>query len=144
MNTVKVNVSELSGAALDWCVAKCEALPVARHNTGTIYLIDTPWADKSRIKWLAEYSPSKHWAQGGPIIDREHICLRPTFTEGGYRTDKSMDAVNAKIDLPNGSTVFDPVKVVQEYGPTPLIAAMRCYVASKLGEVVEVPAELMG
>lgn len=27
------------------------------------------------------------------------------------------------------------------YGPTPLIAAMRCYVASKLGEEVEIPDE---
>ena len=30
------------------------------------------------------------------------------------------------------------------YGPTPLIAAMRCYVASKLGDEVEVPVELLG
>jgi hypothetical protein len=29
------------------------------------------------------------------------------------------------------------------YGPTPLIAAMRCYVASKLGDEVDVPEELM-
>jgi len=28
------------------------------------------------------------------------------------------------------------------YGPTPLIAAMRCFVASKLGEEVDVPQEL--
>jgi hypothetical protein len=30
-----------------------------------------------------------------------------------------------------------------QYGPTPLIAAMRCYVASKLGDEVEVPDELL-
>jgi hypothetical protein len=29
-----------------------------------------------------------------------------------------------------------------QHGPTPLIAAMRCYVASKLGDEVEVPKEL--
>lgn len=28
-------------------------------------------------------------------------------------------------------------------GPTPLVAAMRCYVASKLGDVVDVPKELV-
>lgn len=27
-------------------------------------------------------------------------------------------------------------------GPTPLIAAMRCYVASKLGDNVEIPEKL--
>jgi len=30
-----------------------------------------------------------------------------------------------------------------QYGPTPLIAAMCCYVTSKLGEEVEVPDELV-
>ena len=30
-----------------------------------------------------------------------------------------------------------------QFGPTPLIAAMRSYVASKLGETVEVPDELI-
>jgi hypothetical protein len=29
-----------------------------------------------------------------------------------------------------------------QYGDTPLIAAMRCYVASKLGDEVEIPKEL--
>jgi hypothetical protein len=28
-------------------------------------------------------------------------------------------------------------------GPTPLIAAMRCYVASKFGDEVETPEELL-
>ena len=28
-------------------------------------------------------------------------------------------------------------------GPTPLIAAMRCYVASKLGDDVDIPEELL-
>ena len=36
----------------------------------------------------------------------------------------------------------DQTKMV--YGPTALIAAMRCYVASKLGEEVDVPEELCG
>jgi hypothetical protein len=30
----------------------------------------------------------------------------------------------------------------RQHGPTPLIAAMRCYVASKLGDAVEIPEEL--
>jgi hypothetical protein len=28
------------------------------------------------------------------------------------------------------------------YGPTPLIAAMRCFVSSRLGDEVEIPKEL--
>jgi len=42
---------------------------------------------------------------------------------------------------------MEPTFMVEEewgcYGPTPLIAAMRCYVASKLGEEVEAPEELL-
>lgn len=33
--------------------------------------------------------------------------------------------------------------IPEGYGPTPLIAAMRCFVASKLGDEVEVPDELL-
>jgi hypothetical protein len=36
----------------------------------------------------------------------------------------------------------DAQDIVQS-GPTPLTAAMRCYVASKLGDEVEVPDELL-
>jgi hypothetical protein len=31
---------------------------------------------------------------------------------------------------------------IQTDGPTPLIAAMRCYVASKLGDEIDIPEEL--
>ena len=30
----------------------------------------------------------------------------------------------------------------ESFGPTPLIAAMRCYVTSKLGDEVEIPEAL--
>lgn len=37
--------------------------------------------------------------------------------------------------------VVAQLKGIQK-GPTPLIAAMRCYVASRLGDEVEIPEEL--
>lgn len=120
-----MKTSELERAALDWAVAKC---------------VGDGLADFTAAGW--RFYPSTNWAQGGPIIEREHIALRPTFTEGGYRTSESMDAVHAKIELPNGAKVYDHEKSVWEYGPTPLISAMRCYVASKLGDEIEIPNEL--
>jgi len=120
---MKIKTSELQGPALNGVVA--------------------------RIEFNGEYRPitvpdySADWSQGGPIIEREHIDIRYTFTEGGYRTSDSVDAVHAAINLPNAETCFDPKKVVWEYGPTPLISAMRCFVASKLGDYVEVPDELL-
>jgi hypothetical protein len=66
-------------------------------------------------------SPSTNWAHGGPIIERERIDVL-------YEHDLRWIAV--------------PQKGIESYGPTPLIAAMRCYVASKLGDEVEIPEGL--
>ena len=65
---------------------------------------------------------STNWAQGGPIIEREGINLKRV-------TDALWEA-----------TIMGEWT---EDGPTPLIAAMRCYVGSRLGNEVEIPAELM-
>ena len=71
-------------------------------------------------------SYSNDWAQGGPIIGREHIGLiSPTNTLSMFWT--------ADIGYESKFTQFDH---------DPLIAAMRCLVASKLGDEVEVPEEL--
>ena len=97
---------ELTGAALDWAVAKAEGY------TGV--------ALESRTgEW---YTPSSDWAQGGPIIEREGISIRQVLT----------DFWAAEVDA--GEYEHD--------GPTPLIAAMRCYVESKLGHEIEIPEEL--
>ena len=67
------------------------------------------------------WSPSSNWAHGGPIIEHERIGL---WCDGGDGW-AAEDYIHAPV-----------------YGPTPLIAAMRCYVASKLGDEVDVPEEL--
>lgn len=159
---MEVKTSDLIGSALDWAVAKCECLPLRFDPMG--FGKETPksitagwWVWTDGLAGLAMiighkkvtpnqhdgYSPSTDWAQGGPIIEREKIDIRNTITEGGYRTSDSMDACYAQITLPNGATVFDAEKVAFDYGPTPLIAAMRCYVASKLGDTVDVPDSLV-
>jgi len=67
---------------------------------------------------------STDWAKGGPIIEREGINI---IQSGSWFAE--MDA-----DHSGG--------VIHAEGDTPLIAAMRCYVASKLGDEVEIPEEL--
>lgn len=79
---------------------------------------------------LPKYSTD--WAAGGPIIEREGISLEVTCMSAGFEWV-------AKIDLNEGD-----VMVEEKFGPTPLISAMRCYVASKLGDEVEIPEELAG
>lgn len=62
------------------------------------------------------YSPTTNWLQGGPIIDREGIPTSMLRTDSG-REWRSVGWV----------------------GATWLVAGLRCYVASRLGQEVEVP-----
>ena len=117
-----MRVSELTGAALDWAVAKCEGIELTggRYNR---LLVDGRMSRGQEM--MAPYKPSTDWAQGGPIIEREKI---------GVDCD-DLGTWFASYDL-SAETAWGAT------GPTPLIAAMRCYVASKLGDEVEVPEEL--
>ena len=108
-----MKTSELTGAALDWAVAKCEGHAV---NVGFRNLTYTPKGKRT----LYKYMPSTNWAQGGPIIERERFEFRQAKT-------------GMLASYQGGQTWF---------GPTPLIAAMRCYVASKLGDNIDIPKEL--
>ena len=69
---------------------------------------------------------STDWAQGGPIIEREGFCIQPF--SGGWECFVAHRLFEDDHHHSNG--------------PTPLIAAMRCYVASKLGDDVDLPKEL--
>ena len=109
---MKIKTTDLMPLALNWAVANIE---LTGHDDYTNLLMVTVGDDEG---W--KYTPSTDWAQGGPIIEREGLTLT-------HQTDKW--AAQTDCDL-------------FSYGPTPLIAAMRCYVASKLGEIVGVPREL--
>ena len=108
-----MKTNELTGAALDWAVAKCEK-PEWLGNQAEVYVLK------------AGFHPSTDWAQGGPIIEREEIEL----TRGSLDSNEWV----ATIDLFEGDVMRE-----SQNGETPLIAAMRCYVASKLGDEVELP-----
>lgn len=66
---------------------------------------------------------STDWAYGGLIIEREELSRLRCYNTNEW-------------ECLNGDVVCE--------GATPLIAAMRCYVASNLGDEVEVPDELKG
>jgi hypothetical protein len=114
---MKMKTSALTGAALDWAVAKCEGVWVE--------YVDDEITQCLLQKPSGRYAPSTDWAQGGPIIEREGVQLRCGL--GGW------------VALPYDSAFSE--EAYQE-GDTPLVAAMRCYVASKLGDEVELTEEL--
>ena len=110
---MKISTSELAGPALDWAVAKCEGF--TPFTDGISWIIDRAGA----YEQLPRYSTD--WAQGGPLIERENICLRGVV--GGFHAWYHQM----------------PPKM---FGTSMLIAAMRCYVTSKLGDEIDVPEEL--
>jgi hypothetical protein len=128
---MKTKTAELTGAALDWAVAKITNPEWTdedrRYNT--IGYVDTGDIDDE------PYAPSTDWAQGGPIIEREKIDTNHISIDQ-YSGDSYWVA-----SFPRPATHKDLWRF--GYGPTLLIAAMRCYVANKLGDEVEVPDGLV-
>jgi hypothetical protein len=108
-----MKTAELTGAPLNWAVAKCEGV-----------ISD----DDLDIGFINErgYAPSTDWAQGGAIIERECITVE-----------------HAGVWIGRCWKASDGDEQIEIEGATPLIAAMRCYVASKLGDEVEIPEELL-
>ena len=125
-----IKTSELSEEALDWIVAVCESEDSAYRITSS-GVVTTIIRGKTETKeWEWNFHPSTNWAQGGPIIERE-----------GIRVSPSTHAPSVWIASTYDYDQEDWVK--NRSGLTPLIAAMRSYVASKLGDTVEVPDELI-
>ena len=118
---MKIKTSELRGAALDWAVAKCERIEFTYEDHPHHEMFDMHF--------------STDWAQGGPIIEREKLTVAPS-DQKSYVGQEAWTAYRIE-------TLFtDQGDREYQTGSTPLIAAMRCYVASKLGDEVEIPEEL--
>ena len=113
---MKVKVSEASGIVLDWLVATAEK-PVGGYKA---------WVQIDLDSGLVPAGVhADDWLTGGPIIEREGISVSHSI-EGDWMGYYTID--------------FDMRDVSR--GPTPLVAAMRCFVSSKLGDEVEVPDAL--
>jgi hypothetical protein len=138
---MKIKTADLTGKALDLAVM------MARGFTYSVGMPASEWSADSDCKlavWRKSPSgvwacmrchtddkPSSYWEKGGPIIEREEINLE--IHEGGHTR-----AVFYRSRLP-----FDgQAKYHHQHGPTPLIAAMRCFVASRYGDTVDVPDAL--
>jgi hypothetical protein len=104
---------DLIGAELDAAVARAQGWVQCKHglNAGS-------WYSSALTEWRAgsAYSPSTEWSDGGPIIERERITIVPYEAHG--------EALQWTASIgPYGGLPF--------VGPTPLIVAMRAFVASK-------------
>ncbi len=109
-----INTSELKDAALDWAVAVASTYPVVLGYNNRVTLPHL----RSEPEW---FQPTIDWRQAGQIIEREweSICTH-------------MDVRDTA-----GTPIWMKLK-----GRELLTFFMRCFVASKLGEAVDVPKEL--
>lgn len=124
---MKVKTSELIGPALDWAVGVALKLPVeivqifqyGRPNGKHYISIGETDKDGAEV----DFEPSNEWSQSGPIIHSEKIGV---WWDGTW---------HAKYD----GCLHEEVQDADD----PLLAAMRCYVARRLGDEIEIPEELL-
>jgi hypothetical protein len=117
---MKIKTQDLIDDALDWAVI---VALYGKHD----WLNSEHVAHFKAIRNLHVLHQQGHystdWSQGGPIIEKERIC------------------VSAHADGANWQAWISFYRPMYE-APTPLIAAMRCYAASKLGDEIDIPEEL--
>ena len=138
---MKIKTHELRHKALDYAVAKAmgykvgqfedrESSVVAQLPNDSIRFIQSGRGNLLPILRNGYWNPSTNWAQGGLIIDQEGVFR--------IMCPKVKGAADTVARLPNGINGW-----YEGYGPTPLIAAMRVFVESCLGEYVDIPEELL-
>ena len=119
---MKIKTSDLKDIALDFMAAK------AGGGKGDVWNFIAAHADRSM------YHYSTDWARGGPIIEREGIDLRKRVPDPDIARPHPRFAWKAELVATNPYFCGT--------GPTPLVAAMRCFVASKLGDEVALKLNL--
>lgn len=151
---MQVKVTELSGPALDWAVAKCVEASI-RIERGEVRFAMSQFTGDHDL-----YSPSEDWAQGGPLLDQFNVTTIRADDDfevdaGGFTTNKRIPQWFAECGRWVGHSIctsyegehMDPTFMVGEaggfYGETRLIAGLRAIVAFVLGAEVDVPAELL-
>lgn len=139
-NLIAVRTADLVGPALDWAVAKAQGWQMIRvptdidGNYGGEVLAPPGLSSDFKFpqrgaagsgfflrRWSAD------WDQGGPLIEKYNISLHCPQSAG--------DVWAAWITTAGGD--------LAQAGDTALQAACRAIVATKIGLLVQVPAELM-
>lgn len=131
----KIKVSDASPTVLNHLVAKLEGhewrCPWMLKESGLVQWqsYEAAWGNPT-----PDYCDN--WSDMGEVIDRTGMAVGRCWNDGQQRTNP-YDAAYAYLPFVGGECVG-----IKEYGASPLIAAARCYVVSRMGNVVEVPDEL--
>jgi hypothetical protein len=134
-----VKTSELNGNALCYAVTMIEMPHLVWGQTIGLHYA----SNQVVVLELPEpqcYSPFTGRDTLDLLVEREMLSVYPFFCDGelaGWTACNPSQGEYDEIgDLIEGSDFAQD-------GPTPLIAAMRCLVASKMGDNIEIPDELL-
>ena len=130
MLTKTANMSE---KALDWAVAVALGAKNFRFDTVAAYWMTLEGKDVAlSAGWgVMAFCPSTQWARGGPILTKARIS----------RTVDHSGQWVAYITSGYGESEDD--RKFMHCDRSELIAGLRCFVESKLGVEVDVPAGLL-
>lgn len=133
--TVVLETRNLEGLALDWAVGKALWVdyPEDSIEQGAYWYLEperAPYCPRiAKIDWV----PTTNWRQAGQLVD-DHIkrmgdCAEPIAGWAALSEGKQCYAMNQAGDM--------------AFGPSKRIAVCRAVVLAKLGDAVEVPADLV-
>ena len=120
---MKIRSDYLIGVALDWFMAKAQGI----ETYGPQDFREQRRSVAKNGEYLYRWSHS--WNQTGPLIENEHIDLCWSSAEKSWA---AYMMESQRVD-----------RQLEVEGPTPLVAACRCYVVEKLGDFVDVPEGLL-
>ncbi len=148
-----IRTSQLVGPALDWAVATCEAIAIHIGNDGRVTFDREKHPDIPCEEVDAQfgvYSPSTILEQGTPIIERERMILvnKPNGEWHAIKDTRIDDRRHWEQHRFTNPTSRQRKSRPDQFlficaAVTPLLAAMRCHVAARLGDEIAVPDELL-
>jgi hypothetical protein len=134
---VLVQISNVSGVTLNWLVAKCEEYKSiipghGYHDPRKAHIITQILVSNKRHE-AYNFDPAGDWHNSGDIVIREAIGTVPVWQTASGTVGGGGEWIwKAFMNSPGR---------FEYLGPTPQVAAMRCYVASRMGPEVDIPEE---
>lgn len=147
---MKYKIGELEGALLDVAVAKADGEEARVESTGRCAMLHVDREHGDGTPFWASFEPSTDGRIGIEIIGRERITVWPTVVyleppdpnEPDVRREQ-WAAYHPKSEglggWTDGEGGIDVTARDGMAGQTPLIAAMRAFVAVRFGEFVDLP-----
>lgn len=140
---VPVACEELSGSALDWAVGLAalgqEPQLATYTRGGFLSLFTRKWDYVAPVLSGRRYTPSRNWAQAGPLLAAQQITIEPLYCGSKLHGWRAMCRKTMRWD--DKGEYVDGSDHMQD-GPTAQVALLRCFVRSELGPVVAIPAKL--